>query len=90
MKYVIAVVGRPEEQYPWYKGERLLHFGEIENMPGHCVVMRSSGNKEILDGYHDDNFIDYNAEVHEDHMRNMPDHEPNNCWIVDLEKINNK
>ena len=36
------------------KGDVVLFMGEIEEMPGHCVVARQNGS--VLWGYHTDNF----------------------------------
>lgn len=53
MKYVIALT----ETLVWDKGEQLLFMGRIDNMPGHCVVMRNNGM--IHHGYHSDSFFFY-------------------------------
>jgi len=58
-------------------------MGEIQNMPGHCVVRRSNG--DILDGYHTDNFIDYTSSIHERFM-NWEKREDGLFWLVDLSK----
>lgn len=37
-------------------GERyFIYFGEIPNMPGHCVVFGESGR--MYSGYHPENFL---------------------------------
>ena len=41
--------------YPFSKGEILLMLGEIENMPGHCVVV-TLGDGRIHVGYHIEHF----------------------------------
>lgn len=52
-----------EEGYPWLKGEHVLYLGEIENMQGHCAVVRNGG--QIYYGYHSDDFLIYkNEELH--------------------------
>ena len=54
MKYVIALT----ETLFWDRGEQLLFMGLIDNMSGHCVVMRNNGM--IHHGYHSDSFFFYN------------------------------
>lgn len=51
---VCVAVLPPRAQYPFADGERLLFLGEIENMPGHCVVVNRAG--KVFWGYHTDNF----------------------------------
>ena len=57
--------GEYEIRYPWLKGEHVLIMGDIENMPGHCVVGRHAG--VIHFGYHPDDFLIYSEEeMHSD------------------------
>jgi hypothetical protein len=35
-------------------GEVLLYLGEIQQMPGHCIVVNNEG--KVFWGYHTDNF----------------------------------
>lgn len=49
------------EAYPFDNNESLIYFGEIPNMPGHCVVMDIKSG-EMIAGYHIENF----KEVSED------------------------
>jgi hypothetical protein len=45
----------PEQRgYPFNPNEVMLFLGEILQMPGHCVVVRRSG--QVVWGYHTDNF----------------------------------
>ncbi len=46
--------GFPSCGYPWEEGEHLLYFGEVLQMPGHCVVVNKKGR--VFWGYHTDNF----------------------------------
>lgn len=41
--------------YPFKLGEHLIFLGEIENMPGHCVVAKLKSGKIIV-GFHTENF----------------------------------
>lgn len=43
-----------EGKYPWKDGQTLLFLGEIEQMPGHCVVVDKAG--KVHWGFHTDNF----------------------------------
>ena len=46
-------------QYPIANEEHVVFFGEIPNMPGHCIVLQFKGNKNcLLVGYHTENFIE--------------------------------
>jgi len=57
--------GKYEIKYPWLKGEHVLIMGDIENMPGHCVVASESGTVHF--GYHPDDFLIYDQEeMHSD------------------------
>lgn len=44
--------------YPFKNGESLLFLGEIEQMPGHCVVVQGNKDGKIHYGYHTDNFVE--------------------------------
>jgi hypothetical protein len=44
-------------QYPFTRKGVYLYFGEIPNMPGHCVVVDHKTGK-IYSGYHADNFVE--------------------------------
>ena len=48
----------PEEYHSYYekfRNKKIIFFGEIPNMPGHCVVMSHiTGN--MYSGYHTENF----------------------------------
>jgi len=50
---------RPEDlaQYPFEKGRVYVFFGEIPNMPGHCVVA-DQATGQIYSGYHTENFLE--------------------------------
>jgi hypothetical protein len=44
-------------KYPFMNGRTYVFFGEIPNMPGHCVVAdRQTG--QLYCGYHIENFIE--------------------------------
>ena len=48
------------EEYPGYPFKRngvYVFFGEIPNMPGHCVVADHESGR-IYTGYHTENFIE--------------------------------
>ena len=44
-------------KYPFVDGRPYLFFGEIPNMPGHCVVADHQTG-QIYSGYHTENFIE--------------------------------
>lgn len=49
--------GTSRQRYPFRRGVTYLFFGEIPNMPGHCVVVdRRTGR--IFSGYHIENFVE--------------------------------
>jgi hypothetical protein len=52
-KVVIAVVPKKGD-YPWSDGDSMLLLGEIENMPGHVVVVDKQG--KVWWGYHAESF----------------------------------
>jgi hypothetical protein len=43
-----------ESKYPFANGDTMLMLGDIEQMPGHVVVVNKDGR--VFWGYHDDNF----------------------------------
>ncbi len=43
-----------KDKYPWEDGQAVLIVGEIENMPGHCIVVDRAG--KVSWGYHTDGF----------------------------------
>mgnify|MGYP001243137609 FL=1 len=50
----------PEEYhntYPFKKKDIYIFFGEMPNMPGHCIVCHYPTGK-IFSGYHTGNFIE--------------------------------
>ncbi len=53
--------GLPSEYHdkypPFEKGEIYVFFGEIPNMPGHCVVANHKTG-QIHSGYHIENFVE--------------------------------
>lgn len=54
----------PEEyhsMYPFKKDDAYVLLGEIEQMPGHCVVSHMKTG-QIYSGYHTDNFIELTEE----------------------------
>jgi hypothetical protein len=44
-------------RYPFRAGKSYVFFGEIPNMPGHCVVADHRSG-QIHAGYHTDNFVE--------------------------------
>ena len=44
-------------KYPFVDGRTYVFFGEIPNMPGHCVVADHQTG-QIYSGYHTENFIE--------------------------------
>ena len=52
-----AVPSDYHAKYPFVEGRSYVFFGEIPNMPGHCVVAdRQTG--QLYSGYHTENFIE--------------------------------
>jgi hypothetical protein len=53
--------GFPKEfditQYPFKRNHPYVYFGEIPNMPGHCVVMDHKTG-QMFSGYHIEDFIE--------------------------------
>ena len=44
-------------KYPFRAGRTYVFFGEIPNMPGHCVVADHSSG-QVYSGYHTEHFIE--------------------------------
>lgn len=44
-------------KYPFVDGRTYIFFGEIPNMPGHCVVADHQKG-QLHSGYHTENFIE--------------------------------
>ena len=44
-------------KYPFAEGRSYVFFGEIPNMPGHCVVADHQTG-QIYSGYHTENFVE--------------------------------
>lgn len=44
-------------KYPFRAKAAYVFFGEIPNMPGHCVVADQRSG-QIYSGYHTDNFVE--------------------------------
>ncbi len=42
-------------QYPFSRTDVFLFLGEVQQMPGHCVIASKDGR--ILWGYHTENFV---------------------------------
>lgn len=50
--------GCPSEyhsKYPFVRDEVLLYLGEVQQMPGHCIVVTKEGR--VIWGYHTENFV---------------------------------
>ena len=52
---------RFHKKYPFRPGHSYVFFGEIPNMPGHCIVADYKTGK-IYSGYHVENFIELNSD----------------------------
>jgi hypothetical protein len=62
VKFDIVRVPRGfRRKYPFRAGMTYVFFGEIPNMPGHCIVADYETGK-IHSGYHTDNFIELGEE----------------------------
>ena len=46
--------------YPFKKEDVYIFFGEIPNMPGHCIICDEMGKFHI--GYHTDHFYELSQE----------------------------
>jgi len=44
-------------EYPFTRNDVYVFFGEIPNMPGHCIVADHKTGR-IYSGYHTENFIE--------------------------------
>lgn len=44
-------------KYPFKQDKLYVYFGEIANMPGHCIVADHKTGK-LFSGYHTENFIE--------------------------------
>ncbi|TWT56293.1 hypothetical protein [Allorhodopirellula solitaria] len=44
-------------KYPFMDTRRYIFFGEIPNMPGHCVVADHQTG-QLYSGYHTENFVE--------------------------------
>ena len=49
----VAYQQKPYEEFPFKYGQVVVMLGEIEQMPGHCIV--ATGGK-VYFGYHTDDF----------------------------------
>ena len=52
-----AVPNEYHSKYPFIDGRSYVFFGEIPNMPGHCVVADHQTG-QLYSGYHIENFIE--------------------------------
>ena len=58
VRFDVARVPRGfRHKYPFRAGAAYVFFGEIPNMPGHCVVADHQSGR-IYSGYHTDNFVE--------------------------------
>lgn len=48
-------------KYPFVEGRTYIFFGEIPNMPGHCVVADHKTG-QLFSGYHTENFVELKDE----------------------------
>ena len=48
--------------FPFKPTDAFIFFGEIPNMPGHCVVVARNNPTEVHSGYHTENFIELTDE----------------------------
>ncbi len=53
-----------ENQYLLKEDHPYIFFGEIPNMPGHCIVMDFQTG-EFFNGYHTEHFIEVTKEIEE-------------------------
>jgi len=47
--------------YPFQQNDIYIFFGEIPNMPGHCIICGHE-NGIIYSGYHIENFVEIDEE----------------------------
>jgi hypothetical protein len=52
-----ALASEFHAKYPFVEGRSYVFFGEIPNMPGHCVVADHQTG-QLYSGYHTDNFVE--------------------------------
>lgn len=52
-----AVPAAYQAKYPFVENHPYVFFGEIPNMPGHCVVADHKTG-QIYSGYHTENFVE--------------------------------
>ena len=52
-----SVPGEYHSKYPFLDGRAYIFFGEIPNMPGHCVVADYQTG-QLYSGYHTESFIE--------------------------------
>ena len=52
-----AVPADFHDKYPFTEGAAYIFFGEIPNLPEHCVVADHKTG-QILSGYHTENFVE--------------------------------
>lgn len=52
-----AVPSEYQGAYPFKRDHSYVFFGDIPNMPGHCVVADHITG-QIFSGYHTDNFVE--------------------------------
>jgi hypothetical protein len=52
-----AIPAGSRAKYPFRSGHTYVFFGEITNMPGHCVVADHRTGK-VFSGYHTENFVE--------------------------------
>ena len=48
-------------EFPFRAGVSYIFFGEIPNMPGHCVIAEQQSGR-LHSGYHTDSFIELTEE----------------------------
>lgn len=64
MKFEPENIGsKAEGQLPFSRGQTYVFLGELENMPGHCVVVEHHSDR-AFSGYH----TDYFSELGEDEV----------------------
>jgi hypothetical protein len=56
-----AIPNEYHAKYPFMDGRTYVFFGEIPNMPGHCVVADHRSG-QLYSGYHTENFIELTDE----------------------------
>lgn len=52
-----AISKEYHSKYPFVEGRSYVFFGEIPNMPGHCVVADHKTG-QLFSGYHTENFAE--------------------------------